>query len=67
MQAIEQLQWLTTEGGLSASEVGRRMKTPHSTISRWLRGHYKPVPMACVLINYIYQERRQEKGLPNSN
>lgn len=64
-QALEQLKWLSTDGGLTITAIGERMRTPRGTVSRWLNGHKRPVAMACALIEIIYKERRREKGLEN--
>ena len=62
-QALGQLHWLREEGGLSLSEIGRRLNTPFSTVSRWANRHHRMTPRSCQDIARLYQAVREERGV----
>lgn len=55
-QALEQIEWLTTEGGLSLSEIGRRIDQSHVQVSRWVNRHTRPTRRSCRDIERLYTE-----------
>lgn len=63
-QALQQIEWLASEGGLSLSEIGRRIDQSHVQVSRWVNRHTRPTRRSCRDIERLYQEVRRERDLP---
>jgi transcriptional regulator with XRE-family HTH domain len=62
-EAIEQLNWLREQGGLTLVAIGERLGTNHTTVWRWLHERQKPQRRSCLDVRRVYQERRGELGL----
>lgn len=62
VEALSQIEWLTTEGGLSLSEIGRRIGQSHVQVSRWVNRHNRPTRRSCRDVERLYTEVRQDKA-----
>jgi DNA-binding transcriptional regulator YiaG len=65
IQALEHLDWLTTDGGLGVTEIARRLELHHPTVSRWKNRVVPPSKMACRLIENLYDEVQRERQAKN--
>ena len=62
-EARRQLEWLTTEGGMTLKDVAQAIGSYHATVSRWKHEKYDPTPRSCAYIRRLYEKRRAELNL----